>query len=144
MRWLVLLLWLVATPVLAAVERPEFDPQQGRQIDTSVVLTDEAGHAAPLRAVTGGEPALILFGYHNCPNQCGVAQQVIATALAKPGLGASVVPLFITLAPKEGPSDAAAAKPRLPDAVGEPAAAWHFLSGPQVEALGDKFGIGPL
>src|SRR3569623_3652831 len=121
MRWLVLLLWLVATPVLAAVERPEFEPHLGRQIDTSVMLTDEVGHAAPLRAVTGGKPALILFGYHNCPNQCGVAQQVIATALAKTGLGADVVLLFITLAPKEGPSDAAAAKTRLGDAAGDAA-----------------------
>ena len=145
MKWLAaLLLWIISLPAIAAVERPEFDPELGRQIDTGIVLTDEAGHAAPLRAITGGRPALILFGYHNCPNQCGVAQQVIATALAKTGLGASVVPLFITLAPEEGPSDAAAAKQRLADAAGASATAWHFLSGPQVESLGEQFGIGTL
>ena len=144
MRWRVLLLWLVATPAFAAVERPEFDPQLGRQIDTGVVLTDEAGHAATLREITGSKPALILFGYHNCPNQCGVAQQVIASALAKTGLGASVVPLFVTLAPEEGPSDAAAAKARLTDAVGHAAKPWRFLSGTEVATLGEQFGIGAI
>lgn len=141
---LALLFCLLATPVLADVERPEFDPQLGRQIDTSVVLTDETGHAAPLAEITGGRPALILFGYHDCPNQCGVAQQVIAAALAKTGLGTAVVPLFITLAPEEDPTDAAGAKSRLADAVGPAAAAWHFLSGPDVRSLGGQFGIGAL
>ena len=144
MRWLVVLLWLVAMPAFAAVERPEFDPQLGRQIDTGVALTDEPGHAAQLREITGGKPALVLFGYHNCPNQCGVAQQVIASALAKTGLGASVVPLFITLAPEEGPSDATAAKTRLTDAVGDAAKSWHFLSGTGVATLGEQFGIGAI
>ena len=93
---------LLPAPALAAVERPEFDPQLGRQIDTSIPLTDETGKTATLAQIVHGTPALILFGYHNCPNQCGVAQQVIAGALAQTGLGSGVVPLFITLAPEEG------------------------------------------
>ena len=144
MRRLVVLLWLVVTPALAAVERPEFDPLLGRQIDTSVVLTDETGEPAPLREIAGGKPALILFGYHNCPNQCGVAQQVIAGALAKTGLGPSIVPLFITLAPEEGPGDAAAAKARLADTAGDAAMPWRFLSGAGVATLGEQFGIGAI
>ncbi|HVY43884.1 MAG TPA: SCO family protein [Hyphomicrobiaceae bacterium] len=145
MKWLLAaMMWFAVTSALAAVERPEFDPQLGCQIDTTVVLTDETGHVATFRQITGGKPALVLFGYHDCPNQCGVAQQVIATALAKTGLGTSVVPLFITLAPEEGPSDAAAAKGRLIDALGDPAKPWHFLSGPDVAALGEKFGIGTI
>ena len=141
---LTVLLCLLAGPSLGAVERPEFDPQLGRQIDLSLPLTDETGRTAPLSALTGGRPVLILFGYHDCPNQCGVAQQVIASALARTGLGDSVSPLFITLAPEEGPSDAAGAKQRLASSSGAAAARWRFLSGPQVARLGESFGIGAL
>ena len=126
---LILLLSLAVCPALAAVQQPEFDPTLGRQIDMSTSLTDETGRTATLETFTAGRPALILFGYHNCPNQCGVAQQVIASALSRTGLGDEVAPLFITLAPEEGPSDAAAAKDRLVGEAGSAAAArWRFLS----------------
>lgn len=141
---LVLLLWFAMHPALAAVQQPEFDPTLGRQIDLTTSLTDETGRTAPLSAFTAGRPALILFGYHNCPNQCGVAQQVIASALDRSGLAGQVVPLFITLAPEEGPDDAAAAKDRLADAVGAAASRWRFLSGPGVAQLGETFGIGAV
>lgn len=145
MRWLlVALIWLATGPAMAGLERPQFDPQLGRPIDLSMPVTDETGKTGPLAAFTDGKPALILFGYHNCPNQCGVAQQVIASALAKTGLGGTVVPLFVTLAPQEGTDDAAAAKSRLIGALGQPAQAWRFMSGPGVTALGQQFGIGTV
>jgi protein SCO1/2 len=137
-------LLLLPMPAFAAIERPEFDPQLGRQIDTSLSLRDETGKTATLGQIIGGHTALILFGYHNCPNQCGVAQQVIVAALAQTGLGADVVPLFITLAPEEGPEDAAEAKSRLVEAAGSSANAWRFFSGPQVASLGEQFGIGTI
>lgn len=144
MKALVFVLLLLPIPALGAVERPEFDPQLGRQIDTGLMLTDETGKTASLAQIIAGRTALILFGYHNCPNQCGVAQQVIAGALAQTGLGTGVVPLFITLAPEEGPEDAVGAKARLVAAAGNPANTWRFLSGPQVASLGEQFGIGAI
>jgi protein SCO1/2 len=143
MRALLLgLLLLIATPALADVERPEFDPQLGRQVDLGMPLTDSAGHAETLGQFIGGKTALILFGYHNCPNQCGIAQEVIATTLVKTGLAPSVAPLFITLAPEETPADAAGAKARLVASAGPAADQWQFLSGDGVVTLGEAFGIG--
>jgi protein SCO1/2 len=143
--WLAFILVLMAAPSLAAVERPEFDPALGGRIDLGTPLTDETGATAPLRDIIGGRTALILFGYHDCPNQCGIAQQVIATTLVRTGLADKVAPLFITLAPEEGPSDAAGAKGRLAAAAGSAAAdRWRFLSGPGVAGLGQEFGIGTL
>lgn len=142
--WLALLLALWTTAAGAAVERPEFDPQLGGQIDLGTSLTDSTGKTETLGQFTAGKPALVLFGYHDCPNQCGVAQQVIATALKATGLGAGVQPLFITLAPEEGPSDAAGAKARLVAAAGDAGAPWRFLSGPDVVHLGEEFGIGTV
>jgi protein SCO1/2 len=141
---LVLLLLLWTVPAWAAVERPEFDPQLGRQIDLTASFTDSTGRTAPLGDLLQGRTGLVLFGYHDCPNQCGVAQQVIAAALARTGLGAGVVPLFITLAPEEKAADAAAAKARLAAAVGPAAAPWRFLSGPDGPGLGEAFGIGAI
>jgi protein SCO1/2 len=146
MKWLLaLLVALVSMPALAAVERPEFDPAPGKQIDLGTPLSDDAGATATLKQIIGGRTALILFGYHNCPNQCGVAQQVISTTLMKTGFADKVAPLFITLAPQESPTDAAGAKARLIDAVGDSTASnWRFLSGPDVVELGEEFGIGTL
>lgn len=138
----VLAFLLFSAPAGAVVERPEFAPTLGTAIDTTTVLADETGAAKPLSAWTGGHPALILFGYDDCPNLCGVVQQVTAKALAATGLSPDAyVPLFITLAPEESSADAAGAKARFTDAVGPEAADWHFLSGPDVAALGAEFGI---
>ncbi len=144
MRTLVLLLALLTTPALAAVERPEFDPQLGRQIDLTRPFTDSDGRVTPLAQILNGRTALVLFGYHDCPNQCGIAQQVAASALAKTGLGNSVVPLFISLARQEDSSDATGAKQRLAAAVGPAANSWHFLSGDNGVVLGESFGIGAI
>lgn len=141
---LALLLALWCGAAYGAVERPEFDPKLGTQVDMATLLTDSTGKQQTLGAFTAGRPALILFGYHDCPNQCGVAQQVIATALKATGLGDGVVPLFITLAPEEGPTDAAGAKARLVAAIGDAARPWSFLSGPGVVQLGEQFGIGTV
>jgi protein SCO1/2 len=141
---LALLLIVAGGVAQAAVEQPQFDPQLGGRIDLKLALTDSTGKTQTLGQFTGGRPALILFGYHDCPNQCGIAQQVIATKLQETGLGSSVVPLFITLAPEEGPSDAAGAKSRLFAAAGDAALPWQFLSGPDVEHLGEEFGIGTV
>jgi protein SCO1/2 len=144
MRALLLVLLLLATPALAAVERPEFDPVPGARIDLATPLTDETGHAATLGQFMAGRPALVLFGYHDCPNQCGVAQQVVAETLGKTGLADGVTPLFITLAPEEGPPDAAGAKARLLAAAGPVAQPWRFLSGSSVVSLSAQFGIGAV
>jgi protein SCO1/2 len=134
----------MATPALAAVERPEFNPQLGRQIDLTLPFTDSNGHTAPLAQILGGRTALILFGYHDCPNQCGIAQQVIASALSATGLGGTVVPLFISLAPQEDSRDAAGAKQRLVAAAGPAATPWQVLSGGNGVTLGEAFGIGAI
>lgn len=143
MRALIILL-LMVSPAVADVERPKFDPQPGREIDLMLPFTDSDGTTAPLAKILGGRTGLVLFGYHDCPNQCGIAQQVVASALSGTGLGSTVVPLFVSLAPQEGPSDASRAKSRLVEAAGPPATAWHFLSGESGVTLGDQFGIGAI
>ena len=147
MKWLVPFVVLLAAPVAAApLERPAFTPEIGQQITLSTALTDSTGANASLATRMAGRPAVVIFGYHDCPNLCGVTQLVVATGLSGTGLKfEEYVPLFITLAPEEGPADAAGAKARLSAAAGSEAASpWAFLSGPDVTALGEQFGIGAI
>ncbi|MGN6487480.1 MAG: SCO family protein [Devosia sp.] len=141
---LVAMLWIA--PAMAALERPEFSPVLGAGVDLATPLTDEAGTTATLGQWLAGKPAVVLFGYHDCPNLCGVVQQAIARLLAGTGLDRDGYrTLFITVAPEEDGADAAAAKARLADAAGaEVAAPWHFLSGAGVVTLAQSFGIGAL
>jgi protein SCO1/2 len=147
MRAFVSLLLLLLLPSAAiAIEQPEFKPQLGQQIDMTTPLTDSTGQTRALSDWTHGRPALVTFGYHLCPNLCGVVQQVVAQALQKTQLdGDDYVPLFITLTPDETADDAAGAKARLADAAGADAAApWLFMSGDAVTGLADQFGIGVI
>jgi protein SCO1/2 len=139
---LVLALWI--TPAFAAVERPAFSPVLGARVDLATELSDETGRVETLEQWLGGQPAVVLFGYHDCPNLCGVVQQAIAKLLAGTGLDRGEYrTLFITVAPEEDAADAAGAKQRLADAAGPAVAApWHFLSGPGVVPLAASFGIG--
>jgi len=115
--WLTMLALTLAHTTALAVERPDFSPPVGEQMDLSAQLTDEVGETESLAQFARGRPAVIMFGYHNCPNLCGVSQQVVAEALSGTGLEAdSYSPLFITLTSSESPSDALGAKQRLAEA----------------------------
>jgi len=144
--WLTMLALTLAHTTALAVERPDFSPPVGEQMDLSAQLTDEVGETESLAQFARGRPAVIMFGYHNCPNLCGVSQQVVAEALSGTGLEAdSYSPLFITLTSSESPSDALGAKQRLAEAVGEERARdWHFLSGGNAAEVGRNFGISAL
>jgi len=143
---LAILLALWIAPALGAVERPQFSPVPGTSVDLATQLTDETGKTATLGQWLGGKPAVVLFGYHDCPNLCGVVQQAVAGLLAGTGLDrGGYQTLFVTVAPEEDAADAAAAKQRLADAAGaDVAAPWHFLSGPGVVSLAGSFGIGVI
>ena len=128
----------------AATTPAAFDPKLGAQIDLSLPLTGETGASRSLAAAIGGKPAVVLWGYDNCPNLCGVAQGAVAEALGKTGLKpADYAALFLTVDPRETPKDAAAAHAKLiaanSAAASEP---WQFLGGAAVSPLSAEFGIG--
>lgn len=145
--WLLTAAAFAMTPAAwAAVETPSFTPSIGARIDLTTNLADSTGTARTLGAWMAGRPALVTFGYDNCPNLCGVVQRVQAIALQQSGLTtADYVPLFVTIDPNETSADATAAKARLADAAGAAAAApWMFLTGAAVEHVSDQFGIGTV
>jgi protein SCO1/2 len=124
---------LVAAAAAANAEpRPDFVPAIGSQVDLGASFTDETGRAAPLATYTGGKPTLILFGYHRCPNLCGVAQLDLAEGLKRTGLESGTYRiLFVSVDPEEAVVDAAAARDKLRQAGGATIdlSPWRFLVG---------------
>lgn len=132
MRALIILLALGLAPALLAAQRPGFTPEIGTRLDTGAVFRAASGQKVTLAEALDGRPALLILGYHTCPNLCGVVQTQVADALGDTGLesdGYRV--LFVSVSDAETPGDAAAARARLAEAVPEAdLRPWRFLTGP--------------
>jgi protein SCO1/2 len=126
-----LLAGLAVAPAFAGEPgRPSLASRIGATLDLSLLFRDSAGAEAPLAAFTAGKPALLLLGYHRCPNLCGVAQFELFEALAATGLNAeNYRVLFVSIDAGETSVEAAAARQRLSEAAGARLANWRFLTG---------------
>lgn len=112
--------------------RPDFAPTIGGQIDLAAHLTDETGRADTLGYYAGGKPSLLLFGYHRCPNLCGVAELDLAQALEQTGMASDAYRVvFVSVDPAETSADAAQARDKLRQAAGTAVdlTEWRFLVG---------------
>ena len=129
MRAALLLAFLLAAMPAGAVERPTFDPTIGAGLDLNRTMRDASGAEAPLSAILGGRPALVVFGYDRCPDLCGVTQRAVASDLKKTGLGPeSYRALFISIDKTETKEDAAEARAGVADVTdAEGLSAWRFL-----------------
>jgi protein SCO1/2 len=136
MRWLLLLLAVIAVPCRAAspdISGIEFDQHPGASVPLDASFTDSTGAKVTLRTLTGGRPAVLLLGYFHCPSLCGLVRDDAFNALAQTGLATpgDYGVLDVSIDPREGPKDAAATRAeslaRYP--VPGAAAGWHFLTG---------------
>lgn len=125
-------LLLAAHGTATASPRPDFAPTIGRRIDLAARFTDDTGRVAPLASYVGGKPALLLFGYHRCPNLCGVAQLDLAQSLGQTALASDDYRVvFVSVDPGETAADAAQASAKLAQAAGTSIdlSPWRFLTG---------------
>jgi cytochrome oxidase Cu insertion factor (SCO1/SenC/PrrC family) len=115
-RWTAFALILLIASGIAVIEfRPEGNPQrhsgndnasagtvtipEGVPIGGPFNLINDKGHAVT-DADYRGRCMLIFFGYSNCPDECPLTLQKMATVLAALGpLADRIVPLFITVDP---------------------------------------------
>ena len=146
MRWLALLL-LATLPCRAAapdVSGIAFVQHPGAAVPLDGGFLDHAGAPVTLRHLLGGKPAVLLLGYFHCPSLCGVVRDDALNALAHTGLDTpgeySVLDLSID--PREGPADAAAARTDALARYAVPGAnkGWHFLTG-DASAVADAVGF---
>jgi protein SCO1/2 len=130
MRAILAALLLFAATAANAATRPTLDPKIGSQIDLTLPFGDASGHEESLGDFTAAKPALLLLGYHRCPNLCGVAQLDLAEALKATGLPPNAYTvLFISIDPAETTGDARDARQRLAAASDLDLRSWRFLTG---------------
>lgn len=124
-----------------------FHQNIGARLPLGASLQDETGRRATLRSFLAGRPAIVMFAYFRCPNLCGIATANLARTLEevtlRPGRDFNV--LIISVDPREGVADAAAAKAAIisAEAGNKALAGWRFLTGDEaaLRPLADAAGF---
>jgi protein SCO1/2 len=127
---LLLGLALVTAPVGAAVDPASFKnfafrQHPGAQLPLGAQVEDASGRPRTLASAFGGKPAVVILEYLRCTNLCSEvlsgAVHAIDDAGLRPGTDLNLV--AISIDPRDGPSDAAAAQAMYARHFREPATA---------------------
>lgn len=106
-----------------------FEQRLKAPLPRALQFTDETGRTEALGDRIKSVPLVLVLGYLRCPNLCATTLAGVAEALAGSGLrpDRDYRALFVSIDPRDKPSDAAAAKAeRIPPAQRP---AWRFLIG---------------
>ncbi|MFW2850994.1 SCO family protein [Sphingomonas sp. TX0543] len=120
---------LVALAACSPTKQAERPPLEGASIGGAFSLTDQNGRVTTDRDFAG-KYRIMYFGYTFCPDICPLDVQNISAAVKivekeQPGLGARIVPVFVTIDPaRDNPAAlrqfTAAFHPRLVGLTGSP------------------------
>lgn len=116
------------------LQRVGFDQNLGAQAPLDARFHAADGKGASLRQLLHGKPTLLVPGYFDCRNICGVVRSGVANAIRGSGLkpGDQFNVVLVSIDPKETPADARTAQSN--DALAHPGAGvanWHYLTGTQ-------------
>jgi protein SCO1/2 len=119
----------------------------GAQLPVRLVLRDEAAHQVSLADIAQNRrPMILVFGYYQCPNLCGLVRSTLLTAIGASSLiaGRDYELAVVSIDPAETTSNAEQAKAADLAAFPLPGAThdWHYLtgSGDAIAALTDAAG----
>jgi protein SCO1/2 len=152
LRHLVLICLLVATGIAHSTpqklfQRVGFDQNLGARLPLDVSLRDSAGRTVALGSLFGQRPVILVLGYYDCPNLCGVVWQglleVVRQLKFTAGTDFDVVALSIN--PAETPALARAKQTAYLEQYNRPGTSggWHFLTGdePSIRQVADAVGF---
>jgi protein SCO1/2 len=126
-------------------------PPPDARAPLALPFRDEAGRGLTLAEATRGRPAVLLLADYTCADLCGAATTLLASLLDRPALrpGTDYAALVVGLDPRDGPTEAAAAKARELAAYPKVAETLPFLSGDAaavralVRAVGYRYAYDP-
>lgn len=118
------------------LQRVGFDQNLGRQVPLDARFREANGASVSLRQLLHGKPTLLVPGYFDCKNICGVVRSGVANAVRRSGLkpGDEFNVVLVSINPQETPADAHTAQSN--DALAHPGAGvahWHYLTGAQAD-----------
>jgi protein SCO1/2 len=128
-----LIMLLLSAPAAAAtadLSAFAYDQRPGEQVPLGAVFNDQEGRAVTLRQAIGDRPTILVLGYFECPNLCGLVRDDLVNALSR--LDAQNYSLVVlSIDPSETPAEARSAREadlaRFDHSA--QAANWHYLIG---------------
>lgn len=137
---LLILLLVCAAPTARADDFSDlaWRPHPGAQLPLGAALADETGHAVTLGTYFSGQPVVLVLEYLRCRTLCGVTLQNVVGALHKTGRDYELV--AVSIDPRDGPEEAAAAKQKYDPGDGRSV---HFLTGsePALQTIAEAVGM---
>jgi protein SCO1 len=126
-----------------------FDQQLGRTLPLDLRFRDDDGRVVTLGDELGQRPAILTLNYFHCQNLCPIELDGLVNGLngVPLALGQDFTLLTVSIDPREGPAEAAAAKARAlrgyDSSRRQGGAGWHVLTGDQqaIDALTDAVGF---
>jgi protein SCO1/2 len=102
-----------------------FRQHPGAQLPLDAAIQDSAGRPVTLATGLGGKPAIVVLEYLRCKNLCSLVLSGAAQAMASAGLmpGRDVNLVAVSIDPRDGTADAAAAQSMYARRFSDPAAA---------------------
>lgn len=138
-RLLLPVLLCLATVAMPARAQPDptrgvgFEQLLGAPLPQQAVLRDEAGRPVRLGDYFGARPVVLVLGYYECPNLCGLVMNGLLRSLREISFdaGEQFEVVALSIDPREGPTLAAAKKRSYLREYARDGAAggWHFLTG---------------
>ena len=118
------------------LQRVGFDQNLGRQVPLDARFHEADGASISFGQLLHGKPTLLVPGYFDCKNICGVVRSGVANAVRRSGLkpGEQFNVVLVSIDPKETPADAHTAQSNDVLAhAGAGVAHWHYLTGAQAD-----------
>jgi len=122
----------------------QFHQHPGAALPLDAPLIDEDGRAVRLGDFLGRRPVILVLDYLHCRTLCGFSLVNLVGALERVPLapGRDYQVLALSIDPREGPPDAAAARAKYV-ASASSATGWHFLTAaaPAIREIADTVGF---
>lgn len=122
--------------LVAAVTLPpaQYRPHLGASLPLDSVWRDESGRNFPLgNALAPEQPAVVVFGYYNCPELCSIVQRGAVDSLRRlqPTIGKDFSLIYLSIDPTDSPEAARGQRAAAARAYGrgDSLAGWHYLTG---------------
>lgn len=128
------LMAVIAAPLAASVrDDVGFDQHIGERLPLEAEFRDEEGAAVTLGGCLHDRPAVVVFGYFDCPQLCGITADAVLDALRelRPSVGRDFDLIYVSIDPADTALAAHAERRRQVRLYGreQDGSGWHFLTG---------------
>ena len=147
--WFICAVYSLAFAAPASPDELHYEQKLGNPLPLDEPFTNAEGKVAPLRAAfSHNRPAVLVFGYFNCPQLCSVVASGVTASLREiePTVGRDFDLIYLSIDPTDTPTEAARRSESESSRYGrsrEGQGGWHYLVGtkPAIERVAQAAGF---